>query len=104
VTAQSGFDDLIDALRGAFVGSDGDPVEVKTHQLDDAQPRRLTDGDGEVTVTVTDYGTWKAPDATDTLRGRGHLLIGALADHVSTIQRDNGTTVTLTWTLPGTTE
>ncbi|MEV6442948.1 SpoIIE family protein phosphatase [Amycolatopsis sp. NPDC051716] len=57
---------------------------------------------GEVTVTVTDYGTWKAPDATNTLRGRGHLLIGALADHVSTVQRDNGTTVTLTWTLPGT--
>ncbi len=58
---------------------------------------------GEVTVTVTDYGTWKAPDATDTLRGRGHLLIAALADHVSTIRRDNGTTVTLTWTLPDTT-
>ncbi len=56
---------------------------------------------GEVTVTVTDYGTWKAPDATDTLRGRGHLLINALADHTSTIHRDNGTTVTLTWTLPG---
>jgi anti-sigma regulatory factor (Ser/Thr protein kinase) len=58
---------------------------------------------GEVTVTVTDYGTWKAPDATDSLRGRGHLLIDALADHTSTIHRDNGTTVTLTWTLPGTT-
>ncbi|MBE8519602.1 SpoIIE family protein phosphatase [Amycolatopsis sp. H6(2020)] len=55
---------------------------------------------GEVTVTVTDYGTWKGPDATDTLRGRGRLLIDALADHTSTIHRDNGTTVTLTWTLP----
>ncbi|WP_410672454.1 SpoIIE family protein phosphatase [Amycolatopsis sp. cmx-4-68] len=58
---------------------------------------------GEVTVTVTDYGAWKTPDATHTLRGRGHLLIDALADHTSTIHRDNGTTVTLTWTLPGTT-
>ncbi|MEV7099730.1 SpoIIE family protein phosphatase [Amycolatopsis sp. NPDC051045] len=53
---------------------------------------------GEVTVTVTDYGTWRAPNLTDTLRGRGLRLIDALADHTSTIHRDNGTTITLTWT------
>ncbi len=44
MTGHSGFDDLIDALRGAFVGRDGDPVEVKTQQLDDAQLRGLLDG------------------------------------------------------------
>ncbi|MEV6620985.1 SpoIIE family protein phosphatase [Amycolatopsis sp. NPDC051106] len=59
---------------------------------------------GQVTVTVTDYGTWKVRDATDTLRGRGLSLIGVLADHTTTIHRDNGTTVILTWTVDDTTE
>lgn len=46
-------------------------------------------------MTVVDSGAWKAPDPTDTLRGRGPILIDALSDHSATVHRDDGTTVVI---------
>ncbi|HEY3708348.1 MAG TPA: ATP-binding protein [Amycolatopsis sp.] len=52
---------------------------------------------GELTVVVTDYGTWKPPVDTHGLRGRGLLLIRGLADTSEYTQRPDGTTVTMHW-------
>jgi serine/threonine-protein kinase RsbW len=56
--------------------------------------------DGTVVVTVTDHGRWKAPVAGDGIRGRGILLMRALADDTTIARVDTGTTVTMTWSLP----
>ncbi|HEY2063924.1 MAG TPA: ATP-binding protein [Amycolatopsis sp.] len=53
--------------------------------------------DGEITVVVTDYGTWKVPEDTHGLRGRGLVLIRSLADTSEYTQRPDGTTVTMHW-------
>jgi serine/threonine-protein kinase RsbW len=58
------------------------------------------DEQGTVTVTVTDYGTWKPESPGDGLRGRGLRLIQALATDSSVERGDSGTTVTMTWTRP----
>ncbi|HEY2206173.1 MAG TPA: ATP-binding protein [Pseudonocardia sp.] len=58
---------------------------------------RATYHDHELTVTVTDYGTWQPPDPTDGFRGRGLVLIRRLAHDSATTHRDDGTTVTMTW-------
>ncbi|MEA5360162.1 ATP-binding protein [Amycolatopsis sp., V23-08] len=52
---------------------------------------------GRLTVTVTDYGTWQAPVATNGLRGRGLLLIDSLADQCAQVHREDGTTITMSW-------
>jgi anti-sigma regulatory factor (Ser/Thr protein kinase) len=52
----------------------------------------------KLTVTVTDQGTWKRPDGSDTFRGRGLKMIQALA-HTSALRRGSGTRVTMTWAL-----
>ncbi|KAA9158761.1 ATP-binding protein [Amycolatopsis acidicola] len=57
--------------------------------------------DGELTVTVTDWGTWKTPDGADPFRGRGLLLIAALADDSVRASGAEGTTVTMKWRLHG---
>lgn len=62
---------------------------------------RAEAGNGRLTVTVTDYGTWRAPVATNGLRGRGLLLIDSLADHSAQVHREDGTTVTMTWLSGG---
>lgn len=56
--------------------------------------------DGTVIVTVTDYGHWKHPVPSDGIRGRGILLMRALADDTTITRVDTGTTVTMTWALP----
>ncbi|GHG03097.1 MULTISPECIES: hypothetical protein [Amycolatopsis] len=45
MTGHSGFDDLVDALRGAFVDRDGDRVDVEIQQLDGTRLHRLVEGD-----------------------------------------------------------
>ena len=51
-----------------------------------------------LTVTVTDHGTWKVPDSTDSYRGRGLIMINGLADsHVIAERPDGGTIITMTW-------
>jgi serine/threonine-protein kinase RsbW len=56
--------------------------------------------DGTVIVTVTDYGQWQPPVPSDGIRGRGILLMRALADDTTITRVDTGTTVTMTWALP----
>ncbi|EWC63902.1 Serine phosphatase RsbU, regulator of sigma subunit [Actinokineospora spheciospongiae] len=55
---------------------------------------------GRLVLTVTDHGTWKPPDPTDTTRGRGMPLISQLAHRWVTTHRADGTTVTMAWDLP----
>jgi len=55
---------------------------------------------GRVVVTVTDYGTWKPPQPTDGLRGRGLSLIQGLTTTATITPTPNGTTVSMTWPLP----
>jgi serine/threonine-protein kinase RsbW len=59
-------------------------------------------GPDAVTVVVTDHGTWRPPQPDNTLRGRGLLLIKALAHRSEVTHDDTGTTVTMTWPLPDT--
>ena len=56
---------------------------------------------GELTVTVLDHGTWKPPDRSDPYRGRGLNLITTLSDATTTVHRADGTTISMTWRLPG---
>jgi anti-sigma regulatory factor (Ser/Thr protein kinase) len=67
---------------------DGPPGPIDVHA--EALPERLT-------VTITDYGTWRPPTATNGLRGRGLLLVDSLADHSAQVHREDGTTLTMTW-------
>jgi serine/threonine-protein kinase RsbW len=53
----------------------------------------------EVTVTITDYGTWKSPDPADEFHGRGLVLIEGLSHDSRITHRADGTTVTMTWQL-----
>lgn len=54
--------------------------------------------DNILTVTVSDHGTWKAPDQADTYRGRGLLMINGLADASAVTERpEGGTVITMTW-------
>jgi serine/threonine-protein kinase RsbW len=56
--------------------------------------------DGTVVVTVTDHGRWKTPAPSNGIRGRGILLMRALADDTTIARVDTGTTVTMTWSMP----
>ena len=53
--------------------------------------------DATVVVCVRDYGAWTAPESRTAaaLRGRGIVLMNALADDVSIDGRGDGTTVSL---------
>jgi anti-sigma regulatory factor (Ser/Thr protein kinase) len=57
---------------------------------------------GRLSVTVTDYGTWRTPVPANGLRGRGLPLIDSLADLSAQIHREDGTTITMTWLTNGT--
>ncbi len=50
-------------------------------------------GGAVVTVSVTDFGKWRAPRGTN--RGRGLMLMEGLTDGVEVLRRDEGTTVEL---------
>jgi serine/threonine-protein kinase RsbW len=53
-----------------------------------------------ITIVVTDYGAWRPPQPSDGLRGRGLLLINALAQHSDVTHGNDGTKVTMTWPTP----
>ncbi|WP_103347531.1 ATP-binding protein [Amycolatopsis sp. CA-128772] len=82
----AGYEAMANAAEHAYPDGAAGPVEVRAEAL----PGRLT-------VTVTDYGTWRPPAPTNGLRGRGLLLIDTLADQSAQVHRDDGTTVTMTW-------
>ncbi|MFJ7219906.1 ATP-binding protein [Amycolatopsis sp. NPDC098790] len=82
----AGYEAMANSAEHAYRNGDAGPVDVRAEALN-----------GRLTVTVTDYGAWRAPVATNGLRGRGLLLIDSLADQSAQVHRDDGTTVTMTW-------
>lgn len=80
------YEAMANASEHAYRDGPAGPVDVHAAR----------DGDA-VTLTVTDYGTWKPADRSDTFRGRGLPLIENLADASALAHRDDGTTVTMTW-------
>lgn len=56
--------------------------------------------DGRVLVRVKDHGRWRPPPADPGFRGRGLLMIKALAQRVEVKPSPKGTTVHLEWDLP----
>jgi anti-sigma regulatory factor (Ser/Thr protein kinase) len=82
----AGYEAMANSAEHAYPAGEPGPVDVRAEAL----PDRLT-------VTVTDYGTWRPPSATNGLRGRGLLLIDSLADQCAQVHREDGTTVTMTW-------
>ncbi|SEF38373.1 Serine phosphatase RsbU, regulator of sigma subunit [Amycolatopsis pretoriensis] len=80
------YEAMANAVEHAYAGQQPGPLEL--------HGARAADG---LTVTVVDYGRWKTPDPTDTIRGRGRGLIEVVSDHNATIQREDGTTVVMTW-------
>ncbi|MEV6642632.1 ATP-binding protein [Amycolatopsis sp. NPDC051371] len=86
----AGYEAMANSAEHAYRNGDAGQIDVRA----EAQHGRLT-------VTVTDYGTWRAPAATNGLRGRGLLLIDSLADHSAQVHREDGTTVTMTWLSGG---
>ncbi len=86
----AGYEAMANSAEHAYPTGQAGPVDVRAEAL----PGRLT-------VTVTDYGTWRPPVGSNGLRGRGLLLIDTLADHSAQVHRDDGTTVTMTWLTGG---
>ncbi|MEV4055270.1 ATP-binding protein [Amycolatopsis sp. NPDC049688] len=82
----AGYEAMANTAEHAYPEGEAGPVDVRAEALP-----------GRITVTVTDYGTWRPPAPTNGLRGRGLLLIDTLADHSAQVHREDGTTVTMTW-------
>jgi serine/threonine-protein kinase RsbW len=79
---------LANAAEHAYAGRADGVIDLYAHSAPDL-----------VTVVVTDYGAWRPPRPSDGLRGRGLMLISALAHHSDVIHDRAGTTVTMTWLL-----
>ena len=54
-----------------------------------------------VVVTVTDYGQWRPPPSNPGTRGRGLPLIRGLTPDSTIRPSPHGTTVSMSWPLPG---
>lgn len=85
----SGYEALANAAEHAYPSGLG-PVDLVA--------ARTTDG--RVLVTVGDRGRWRPPPADPGFRGRGLLMIHALAHGVEVQQSPQGTIVYMEWTLP----
>jgi anti-sigma regulatory factor (Ser/Thr protein kinase) len=83
------YEALANAAEHAYVGQTGGVIDLWARCAQ-----------GLVTVVVTDYGSWRPPQPSDGLRGRGLLLINALAHHNEVSRDATGTTVTMTWPSP----
>jgi anti-sigma regulatory factor (Ser/Thr protein kinase) len=74
-------------------------AEACSNAIEHAYPpdRRAFDvevhGDGDITLIVRDYGSWRPPRGTN--RGRGIKMMEALVDSVDIDRGDEGTTVTI---------
>jgi serine/threonine-protein kinase RsbW len=85
----STYEALANAAEHAYPSNQG-PVDLVA--------ARTTDG--RVLVTVSDRGRWRPPPANPGFRGRGLLMIKALAHQAEVRQSPQGTTVHMQWTLP----
>ncbi|MEV6880259.1 ATP-binding protein [Amycolatopsis sp. NPDC051128] len=88
----AGYEAMANAAEHAYRGRAVGPVEVRAEALH-----------GQLTVTVTDYGSWCPPAETSGPPGRGLRLIDSLAGHSAKVLREDGTTVTMTWLPDGAT-
>ena len=61
---------------------------------------RATAADGQITVTITDNGAWRAPTASNGRRGRGLSLMRTLTDDAHVESNRQGTTVRLQHPFP----
>ncbi|WP_370965165.1 ATP-binding protein [Amycolatopsis sp. cg9] len=86
----AGYEAMANSAEHAYRDREAGPIDVRAEALG-----------GRLTVTVTDYGSWRPPAATNGLRGRGLLLIDTLADESAKVHREDGTTVTMTWLTDG---
>ncbi len=57
--------------------------------------------EGRVVVTVTDFGQWRPPPTDPGTRGRGLPLIRGLTPDSAITPSARGTTVSMSWPLPG---
>ncbi|OLR92773.1 diguanylate phosphodiesterase [Actinokineospora bangkokensis] len=88
-------EDIVLAVYEAMANSVEHGYRDKPGELD-----VVAENDDDVlTVTVTDWGTWKQPDPSDTTRGRGLPLITMLSGSSKTTRRPDGTTVAMRWPL-----
>lgn len=85
----STYEALANAAEHAYL-SDPGPVDLVA--------ARTTDG--RVLVTVSDRGRWRPPPADPGFRGRGLLMIKALAHRADVQQGPHGTTVHMEWARP----
>lgn len=91
------FDDLVlvvyealaNAADHAYLGADTGPVVLLAQRSSNT-----------VHITVSDRGTWRAPQAAPALRGRGLALIRLLVPDVHIDRAAEGTTVHLRAALP----
>lgn len=83
------YEAMANAAEHAYPDGVGGPLEVTARWEAD-----------ELTVVVADEGRWKTPDPSETVRGRGRRLIGALADASDTVRREDGTSVWMHFRLP----
>jgi anti-sigma regulatory factor (Ser/Thr protein kinase) len=77
---------MVNAAEHAYVGVEPGMLSV----LVDASAR-------QVDALVADQGKWQVPDPGAGFRGRGLLLIKSLAEDVTVIATEQGTTVRMRW-------
>ena len=78
---------LANAVEHAYPGSSG---------IVDLLAQHDPVGDA-LSITVQDYGSWRPPTPTGSMRGRGLLLMRALADDAVVETSSDGTLVRMTW-------
>lgn len=86
------YEALANAAEHAYPDRDDGVIDLHAYYTQDL-----------ITVVVTDYGDWRPPQPSDGLRGRGLLLINALAHRSDVTHGHGGTKVTMTWPTPGAT-
>jgi serine/threonine-protein kinase RsbW len=84
------YEAMANSVEHAYAEPGGGEVELHAAHIPGAA----------VIVTVSDHGTWKPPQESDGIRGRGIPLMRALADDTTIKTAEGGTTVTMTWASP----
>jgi anti-sigma regulatory factor (Ser/Thr protein kinase) len=77
-------------VEHAYRGTHAERMRIEAHARGD-----------HVRICVADSGSWKTPPADPGTRGRGLALIRTVSDHVKVEGTDEGTTIEMTFLLPG---